>query len=146
MTRRTFGAASVCSGMNVSGRLGDAGGGRKSAQSSFSLPTSCLLCCLEHHITQQRAHKFYGTVSPSSAESSCRPVTTVTGSQARKLHNRDRWDGWVTKSVSIFTTACMEVGTIGLLTAACLVLYSRQFRATAVAALIEPIRTIPKIV
>ena len=37
MTRRTFGAASVCSGMNVSGRLGGAGGGRKRANNRHSL-------------------------------------------------------------------------------------------------------------
>ena len=41
--------------------------------------------------------------------------------------------GWVTKSevFSRITTACMEVGTIGLLTAACLALYSRQLVATS---------------
>ena len=48
----------------------------------YPLPTSCLPCFLEHHNTQQRVHKSYGTVSPNSAE--------VTGGQARYLHNRDR--------------------------------------------------------
>ena len=93
-------------------------------------------------------------ISSESGQTGLVPLPVVTATLAQ---NR----------TSIFTTACMEFGTIGLLTAACLMLYSPQFLANlgpswatsgnimhvvsqtltqTLISVIEPTYTIPKMV